>query len=66
MITQKKNENIEIILINDGSTDNSLKIVKKVKKDHSNIILVNNHNNLGVSASRSIGLKKAKGNSLFF
>ena len=66
MITQKKNENIEIILINDGSTDNSLKIVKKVKKDYSNIVLVNNHNNLGVSASRNIGLKKAKGKFIIF
>ena len=66
ILLQKKNENIEIILINDGSTDNSLKIVKKVKKDYSNIILVNNQNNLGVSASRNIGLKKAKGKFIIF
>lgn len=66
ILAQKKNENIEIILINDGSTDNSLKIAKKVKKDYSNIILINNHYNLGVSASRNIGLKKAKGKFIIF
>ena len=66
ILAQKKNENIEIILINDGSTDNSLKIAEKVKKGYSNIILVNNHYNLGVSASRNIGLKKAKGKFIIF
>ena len=53
-------------MINDGSTDNSLKIAEKVKKGYSNIILVNNHYNLGVSASRNIGLKKAKGKFIIF
>ena len=64
ILAQKKNENIEIILINDSSTDNSLKIAEKVKKGYS-IILVNNHYNLGVSASRNIGLK-AKGKFIIF
>ena len=66
ILLQKKNEYIEIILVNDGSTDRSFKIAKKIKKNNSNIILINNPINLGVSASRNIGLKKAKGKFIIF
>ena len=66
ILLQKKNEFIEIILINDSSTDRSFKIAKKIKKDNSNIILINNPINLGVSASRNLGLKRAKGKFIIF
>ena len=49
--------NFEIIIINDGSTDNSLDIIKKIKDDR---ILIFTTPNLGVSHSRNLGIKKSK------
>ena len=53
---------LEIIVINDGSTDDSLKIVEKYISQNSDmpIILINKDNG-GVSSARNIGIKKAKG-----
>ena len=54
--------NYEIIVINDGSNDNSLEVVQKYREQHPhlNIILLN-QNNGGVSKARNIGLKQASG-----
>lgn len=51
---------IEIICINDGSVDKSLKILEKYKKKDERIIILNQKNN-GVSSARNNGIKKAKG-----
>ncbi len=56
-------KNIEIIIINDGSTDNSLKIVKKINDNRIKII---NQKNKGVSNARNVGLEKAKGDYIAF
>lgn len=52
----------EIIVINDGSTDNSLDIVKKYIEDNKNmpIVLIDKPNG-GVSIARNAGMKAAKG-----
>lgn len=55
----------EVILINDGSKDNSLEIIKEFMQKYNNIELINNSNN-GVSYSRNLGIKKAKGNYIMF
>lgn len=47
--------NYEIIIINDASTDNSLKIIEEVISDKA--VIINNKNNLGLSASRNIGFE---------
>ena len=54
--------NYEIIFINDGSTDNSLKIIKKIVKKSKKILLINNFKNLGLSLSifKSISCAKKK------
>lgn len=52
---------IEIIVINDCSTDNSLKIIEEFVKKDNRIVLINNENNKGVSTSRNIGIKFATG-----
>lgn len=58
-------ENLEIILIDDGSTDNSGKIIDDyAKKDHR--IKVIHQKNRGQSAARNEGLKKATGNYISF
>ncbi len=51
--------NVEVIIVNDGSTDNSRKIVEKYIKKDSNYKLINQPNQ-GVSEARNNGIKKAQ------
>lgn len=55
----------EIIIINDGSTDNSINKCSKIISSNSNITLVN-QNNRGLSAARNKGLSLAKGEYIWF
>lgn len=57
--------NYEIILVNDGSTDNSLEIAKKYYDKYSNIYLIN-QSNKGLSEARNVGAKNSKGEYLYF
>lgn len=57
--------NIELILINDGSNDNSLEICEKFKKNDRRIVIVNKKNE-GVSVARNIGIEKATGELISF
>ncbi|WP_375558789.1 glycosyltransferase family 2 protein [Bernardetia sp. OM2101] len=57
-------ENLEVIVINDGSTDNTLQILRKYEKEDK-IILIDTPNR-GVSAARNIGLDKATGDFIQF
>ncbi|AIQ70697.1 glycosyltransferase family 2 protein [Paenibacillus graminis] len=52
----------EIIIVNDGSEDNSSRIVKEYRRDHLNlpIILIDKENS-GVSAARNTGMRISKG-----
>ncbi|MCQ9628389.1 glycosyltransferase [Cetobacterium somerae] len=56
---------IEIIVINDGSTDKSLDIIKKYQNMDKRIKIINQKNK-GVSVSRNEGLKKATGEYIYF
>lgn len=53
-------DNIEIIIVNDGSTDDSLDIIKKYTKKYKNITLIDQKNK-GLSVARNEGIKKATG-----
>lgn len=66
ILLQKQSKFVEIVLINDGSTDKSIKVIKKINSKNPNIILHSNKKNMGVSTSRNIGLKKAKGKFIIF
>lgn len=57
--------NIEIILINDGSTDNSIKILKKYEKKYSFIKVIDKKNE-GVAKTRNLGIKISTGKYLMF
>lgn len=54
----------EIIIVNDGSTDNSANLINLYAKQ-SNIIIINQEN-LGLSAARNAGMKIAKGEYIWF
>lgn len=60
----EKNE-YEVLIINDGSTDTTASIVEEYTKKHQNFFLINKDNG-GVSSARNLGLKKAKGEYIFF
>ena len=54
-------ENLELIVVNDCSTDNSLSIIKKIADKDSRIKIINNDINLGAGKSRKIGIESANG-----
>ena len=58
-------KNFEIICINDGSNDDTLKILKKFEAKDERIIIFN-QNNSGPGIARNIGMKKSKGKYLIF
>lgn len=57
--------NIEIICVNDGSQDGSIKILKKHQKNDKRIRIIT-QKNAGVSAARNCGLKAANGEFISF
>ena len=57
--------NIEIIIIDDGSTDNTAKIVDRYSH-YDNRIKIIHKENKGVSAARNIGIEVSKGEYLVF
>ena len=58
-------ENLEIILVNDGSLDNTKDICIRYSQLDSRIILINQENQ-GLSAARNAGLKIARGKYVMF
>ena len=52
---------LEIIIVNDFSKDNTLEILKKLKKEDSRIKIINNEKNMGILYSRSIAVLQSKG-----
>lgn len=64
-ILKQKYSNLEIILINDGSTDNSDKICDSLAIEDKRIKVIHKLNE-GVSAARNKGLELAKGEYIFF
>ena len=58
-------KNLEIILVNDGSKDNSLEICKKYEKSDNRIKIIDKENG-GVSSARNAGLTVAQGDYILF
>lgn len=57
--------NVEIICINDGSTDNSYSIISKYANRDNRIVLINQENH-GLSKSRNKGIQASSGQYLMF
>ena len=58
-------DDLEIILVNDGTKDNSEQIIRQFKKDYKNIIYVKKENG-GLSSARNFGLIYATGEYVAF
>lgn len=58
-------KNIELLIIDDGSTDNSTSIIKKLKKQDGRIKLIR-QKNLGANIARGRGIKNASGEYCMF
>ncbi|MCF7560324.1 glycosyltransferase [Sabulilitoribacter multivorans] len=58
----------EVIVVNDGSTDNTLQVVEKLRIQEQRVQIFhhNNNQNKGRPASRNLGLKKATNNFIAF
>lgn len=59
------NDEVEIIIIDDGSTDNSGTIIDEYAQKHSNIKVIHKSNE-GISKTRNKGLVQAKGEYVLF
>lgn len=64
-IINQSYQEFEVIIVNDGSTDNSLDICKKFCKRYKKIKLINQKNK-GVSAARNIAISLAKEKYIMF
>jgi len=59
-IIQQTHQNKTLIIINDGSTDNTREICLEYSNNHNNIIYMENPTNMGVAFSKNKALKASK------
>lgn len=64
-VKNQTREDFEVVLINDGSTDNSLSIAEKFRSDFTRIKIITTENS-GHSQARNVGLQNASGAFLTF
>ncbi len=64
-ILEQSYKDIELILINDGSTDGSFEVCRKYAKNFSNIKIYDRENS-GVSITRNFGISQATGDFIWF
>ena len=65
ILNMKSIDNIEVIAVDDGSTDNTKEILNKLKKCNNNLKVITS-NNKGVSSARNEGIYKSNGEWLCF
>lgn len=54
-------KNIELIIVNDGSTDNTQEIISQCQNNDQRIICINNQVNIGIQKSLNIGIENSTG-----
>lgn len=58
-------DDYELVIVNDGTKDNSMAIVEEMTHGCANVTIINQHNQ-GLSMARNAGLKAAKGEYVWF
>lgn len=56
----------EVIVVNDGSTDETESLTEAYKARHQELIVITQQQNRGLSAARNVGLSKAAGDYVYF
>lgn len=64
-LKKQKLSDVEYILVDDGSTDDSLQLCYKFKENMEHVAVIH-QSNMGVGAARNKGLKIAKGKYIYF
>lgn len=59
-------DDIQVILIEDSSKDNSLEVCRQLASKYENVLCFHNDTGKGVSSARNLGLKHASGEYLLF
>lgn len=65
LVNQTCSCDYEIVVVNDGTKDNSMAIVYKFAKKHKNIVIINQENK-GISGARNTGIANASGEYVAF
>lgn len=65
-LTSQTLENIEIVAVNDGSTDGSLQILEQYQARYPQKVFVYSTKNSGVSHARNYGFSKSRGEYIWF
>lgn len=58
-------EDYELVIVNDGTQDNSMAIVEEMTRDRAHVTIINQENQ-GLSMARNAGLKAAQGEYVWF
>ena len=65
-VLEQSHSDLEILLINDCSTDHSAEVLDTYAKKDIRITVINHECNKGLSAARNTGLKHAHGDYVYF
>lgn len=65
-VLKKVSSSYEVIVINDGSTDNSKEVVEEIVKKNKKVRLINHSKNKGYGGALRTGFKAAKKNLIFY
>jgi glycosyltransferase involved in cell wall biosynthesis len=64
-VVRQTHQDLEIIVVDDGSTDNTVRIAVGIQKQDSKVTLYRQANQ-GASVARNLGIEKSKGNFIAF
>lgn len=66
ILCQQTSARYEVICINDGSTDGSLRILERLQSEYPELLRVVSQDNQGISVTRNRGIELAKGEYVGF
>lgn len=64
-VLSQKVENVQIVCVNDGSTDDSLSILEEYQRNNGQIVIISQENQ-GLSGARNTGIRNADGKYILF